>query len=365
MPSAWGPPLAGRAGSGLINRRSFTAQLEQRLARASAAECLAVLFIDLDDFTSVNDTARHAVGDALLVEVARRLEAAVRTTDLVARFGVDEFVAVVSGASDEELCAAAERLRSALAGPYVLAGREVVTHASVGVALAPAGATADDVLRNADLAMYHAEGGGRDRTSCYVPDMHDEAVRRVELAAELRTAIDEGVLTLHYQPIVDLCDGAVGLLQALLRWQRRDGTYVPPAEFIPVAEETGLTVSLGRWVLRQAMRQLAEWRAAGLDVGVAVNLSTRQLESADLVSDVATALSWTGVPPSSLMLEITENVLVDNPARSDERLRQLLTSASWLLWTTSAPASRRWPISASSRSTCSRSTGPSSPGSRS
>jgi diguanylate cyclase (GGDEF)-like protein len=308
--------------TGLLNRRAFTSRLTARLDAGRPGR-LGVLFVDLDDFKAVNDTAGHVVGDALLVEVARRLCAAVRTDDLVARFGGDEFVALIEGSGPGDILAAAERLRTALSGPYDVASEEIATRASIGVAVAGPAATADELLRNADLAMYRAKAGGRDRTELYVPEMHAEAVHRFALAGELRHAVEAELLELRYQPIVDLADGHVRRLEALLRWRRPDGTEVAPGQFVPIAEQAGLIVPLSRWVLREALREVAGWRLHGLSVGIAVNLSARQLDDPDLVDDVARALAEHGVPACALLLEVTENVLVDNLARSSERLAAL------------------------------------------
>jgi diguanylate cyclase (GGDEF)-like protein/PAS domain S-box-containing protein len=301
--------------TGLLNRASFTDHLTRILGVESASGTFAVLFLDLDDFKSVNDTAGHAAGDDLLAVAATRVRESLRDTDIVARFGGDEFVALVSGNGPDAILEVARRLRRVLALPHVVAGREMIMAASIGVAFVSPGASADDLLRNADLAMYRAKRNGRNRYEVYAPQMHQEAVERVELARLMRHALEDQVLSLHYQPIVDLDTGAVRHLEALLRWQRPDGSYIPPSEFVPVAEDCGLIGEIGAWVLRTALLQLGAWRARGLDVGVAVNLSARQLMDPDLVAAVAAALAASGVPAGALMLEITENVLVDS---SDE-----------------------------------------------
>ena len=298
--------------TGLLNRAAFTDHLSRVLGVNSASGTFAVFFLDLDDFKSVNDTAGHAAGDVLLAVAASRVRDSLRDTDLVARFGGDEFVALVSGSDADEILEVARRLRRVLALPHDVGGRHVVMAASIGVAFVTPGASADDLLRNADLAMYRAKRNGRNRYEVYESQMHVDAVERVELAGLLRQAVENEALTLHYQPIVDLDTGGVRHLEALLRWQRPDGTYVPPSVFVPVAEDCGLIGQIGDWVLRTALLQLAAWRCRALDVGVAVNLSARQLVDPGLVGAVATALAASGVPAHALMLEITENVLVDS-----------------------------------------------------
>jgi diguanylate cyclase (GGDEF)-like protein/PAS domain S-box-containing protein len=308
--------------TGLPNRRLFSERLDLRLGNELDG-AVAVLFIDLDDFKAVNDSAGHAAGDALLIEAAGRLVSQLRDGDPVARFGGDEFAALVSGADPDAVLSVAGRLRTTLSAPYLVDGREAVVRASVGVAFATPGADAEELLRNADLAMYRAKATGRDRVEVYAPRLHAEVLHRVEMEQRLRHSLERGGLSLHYQPIVDLRSGRVTRMEALLRWPDEDGRQVPPAEFIPVAEQSGLIVALGGWVLETAIRQCAEWVAAGVRCGVSVNLSARQLEDPGLVRAVREVLTRNKLAPPMLTLEITENTLVENLEVSATRLAAL------------------------------------------
>jgi diguanylate cyclase (GGDEF)-like protein/PAS domain S-box-containing protein len=307
----------------LANRRHFTDHLAEALRREHDGTRVAVLYMDLDGFKAVNDTAGHGAGDLLLAEAARRLTGELRGGDLVARFGGDEFAAVLEDVHPDAALAVAARLRAAVSRPYLVDGREVVVRASVGVAFASPGITVGELLRNADLAMYRAKATGRDRVEVYAPQLHADLMRRVDLEGRLRTAMQRGDFVLQYQPVVDLSDGSVPGVEALLRWRRDDGTLASPAEFIDVAEECGLVVPLGRWVLDEALGQLCQWRGEGLDVRMSVNLSTRQLAEPTIVDEVLEALDQRGLPPEVLTLEITESALVDSFESSSRRLAAL------------------------------------------
>jgi diguanylate cyclase (GGDEF)-like protein len=281
--------------TGLPNRGEFTGRVERALI-GPARGSVAVLFVDLDGFKDVNDSFGHAVGDELLVEAAGRLSREVRERDVVARFGGDEFVAMLTDCTDEMALEVAERLRHELSRPYRVAGREVVVSASIGLSRPGAADDAESALRNADLALYRAKSSGRDRVAVYEPRMHEHVLRRLDGAARLRRALAEDRLRLAYQPIVDLRTGAILGMEALLRFDTQDLPGWGVADAVEAAEESGLIVPIGRWVLDAAVRQSAEWLSLGHEMRVAVNVSARQLEAGDLVDGVEAALARHGLP---------------------------------------------------------------------
>ncbi len=307
--------------TGLPNR----AYVEER-ARESLAEGggrAGVIFLDLDGFTAVNDLVGHGAGDLVLAQAARRLRAVVPAQDTVARWGGDEFAVLVeNAASGPEIVELAERLASAIAGePFRVADREIGLTASVGVALAdesPPGV----VLRNADVAMARAKDSGGGRVEVYAAHMHADVVRRLDLASDLQRAIAREELTLQYQPIVELATSRVVGAEALIRWWRGD-EVVSPRAFLAVAEDSGLIVPLGEWVLRQACSQGAAWRASSWDVGVSVNLSLRQLNAPQFPAQVAAALAESGLPPAALTIEVGERMLIEDGGLIADRLGEL------------------------------------------
>lgn len=309
--------------TGLPNRGSFIHHLNQVLDSLARGRRVAVVYLDLDGFKAVNDSSGHAVGDALLVQAGRRLEEALRAGDVMARFGGDEFAAILPDTDPDVALSVAERLRRTVSSPYLLDGREIVTYASVGIALSGPGLRAEDMLRNADLAMYRAKESGRNRVEMFAPQMHEALVRRVTLESQLRRALEDEQFEVHYQPVVDLDTGAVPRVEALVRWRLPDGSLRMPGEFIPVAEDSGLVVPLGRWVLDTALDQAARWHSLGLPVGVTVNLSARQLDQPGVVSEVLGTLERTGVDPTMLTLEVTESALLRSVDLSRHRLTAL------------------------------------------
>lgn len=310
--------------TGLANRALFRDRVSHALALARRqGRDITVIYLDLDDFKKVNDSLGHAEGDRLLAAVAERFKGCARVTDTVARLGGDEFAVLVEdGRGNEGAAALVERLRDALQLPFRLTSTEVNVSASFGVATSGGEDSADDVLRNADLAMYTAKRQGKGRHATYESQMAADSRRRLELEAALRTAIERHQLELHYQPVVHLETGAVFGFEALVRWDDPRYGLLTPEQFIPLAEETGLIVRLGGWVFREACAQLQRWRAAypGSAWTVSVNLSGRQLQEPGLLHEMRTALAHTAAPPSALVLEITESVLME---QADAALRQL------------------------------------------
>jgi diguanylate cyclase (GGDEF)-like protein/PAS domain S-box-containing protein len=305
--------------TGLANRALFRDRVAHALARqARTPGAVSVLFSDLDDFKTVNDSLGHEAGDQLLVAVAERLRAVMRPEDTTARFGGDEFAILLEDTDEEGTRRAAERILEALRSPFEFHGRQVVMRASIGAAFTTAGSTEpDDLLRQADLAMYTAKTSGKGRFAFYEPHMHEAAVTRMELKGDLEQAIANEDFELFYQPIVDLRSGHVTGVEALVRWRHAERGLVLPTEFIPIAEETGLIVPLGRWVIGEACRQLAAWTAAGrlsgprLDqLSMWVNLSARELQEPEFVQTVADAVERAGIRPERLTLEITESGLM-------------------------------------------------------
>ena len=299
--------------TGLPNRASLLDALT-KMPPSRPHRTSAVLFIDLDNFKDANDAFGHDVGDALLIALAHRLQRHLRAGDLLARLGGDEFAIVVNDVcGPDEAKAIAERLLNAFEEPVRVGEVTLGVCASMGVALADEATSGADLLRNADLAMYEAKRDGGGRVATYKSILHTAAVRRTELEAELRTALAEEQFVLHYQPIVDLATHRIVGTEALIRWQHPTAGLLAPGEFITAAEQSGLIVPLGAWVIRTACTQTAAWQRAEPDaapITVAVNLSPRQLLDRTLVATVAEALHESGLDPSSLCLEITEGSVI-------------------------------------------------------
>jgi diguanylate cyclase (GGDEF)-like protein len=274
-----------------------------------------VLFLDLDRFKLVNDSLGHQFGDRLLQAVAQRLEASLRPGDTVARLGGDEFTILLGDVGDaREAAVIAERVHASLKDPFDLNGRELFVDASVGIALADAASRPDDVMRDADVAMYRAKADGKGRHAVFDGRMHEEVVKRLDLEGALRHAIEEERLEVVYQPIVQTTTGRIAGFEALCRWPDGGG-FVEPAEFVPIAEETGLIVPLGEWVLRTASAQLARWRdtPAGAGIVVTVNVARRQLAETSFADTLAAVLADTAADPRALRLEVKEHDLSANP----------------------------------------------------
>jgi diguanylate cyclase (GGDEF)-like protein/PAS domain S-box-containing protein len=316
--------------TGLANRALLGDRLEHAIARqARTAGPLSVLFLDLDDFKSLNDTLGHAAGDVVLLGVARRLEGCVRPGDTVARFGGDEFAVLLENAGQADAERVARRVLSHLAEPFGVLGRDVRVRASVGVAVAAAAGdravSVDDLLGNADAAMYVAKTRGKDRFEVFEARMRTAAVERSGLRTDLGWALERGELEVHYQPVIDIAGGSVTGFEALLRWRHPRRGLLLPGAFIDLAEDSGLIVPIGAWVVAQACRQARSWADAhpGTRLSMAVNVSARQLHDAGLAGAVAGALAESGVDPATLVLEITESVTVADTDATIARLRSL------------------------------------------
>ena len=313
--------------TGLANRTRFTERVEQALASIGPTD-VAVLFVDLDDFKHVNDSLGHAAGDQLLVATAKRLKSCLRPGDTAARFGGDEFAVLLERVADRDAASAvAARVIDTLHQPFGLQGRTIPIKASVGVAIGRRGVEdADALLRNADVAMYAAKAGGKDRFEVFRPEMHADMVQRLELEAELRHAADRGELVLHYQPIVELASGRITRVEALVRWAHPTRGLLGPAAFVPLAEEHGMIGPIGRWVLDEACRQARCWQdrfPAAPPLSMHVNLSGKQLQQPGLIAEVAQALEACALEPELLTLEITETVLMADIDTVSQRLQDL------------------------------------------
>jgi diguanylate cyclase (GGDEF)-like protein len=315
--------------TGLPNRALLLDRLQQALDRSSRDRVLrAVLFVDLDNFKVINDSLGHKAGDELLTAVAGRLRACLRPGDTAARLGGDEFVVLLDGVTGVgDANRVAERIAEVLDSPIELGERQVVVGASVGIALtADHESEPDDVLRNADVAMYEAKKAGKGRNKVYDPDMFAQALRRLDLGNDLRRAIEQGELRLSYQPKVLLGTDTITGVEALVRWEHPERGLILPDEFIPLAEETGAIVPLGWWVLREACRRSREWGEQyppALPLGVSVNVSGKQFQEADLVQGLAGILQEVGLEPSRLQLEITESVVMADTEYAADMLRGL------------------------------------------
>ncbi|MCU0262386.1 MAG: EAL domain-containing protein [Candidatus Nanopelagicales bacterium] len=316
--------------TGLPNRTLLADRIEAGLARTPRrGERLVVMLLDLDSFKTVNDGLGHGVGDSLLVDVAERLTQVIRPSDTLARFSGDEFAIVCEAIRDPELEILVKAIRQTIAAPFTIATHEVSLTASIGVAPAAPGSSAQSLIREADSAMFRAKSAGRDQAAHFHQTMHDQATARLDDQLGLRRALERDELRAHYQPVIDLNSGETVGVEALVRWQHPERGLIGPDEFIPLAEDTGLILPLGAWMLETALAQLQRWRRAMPEAGdlwVAVNLSPRQLTDPDLIHKVARALAETGVPPGNLHLELTETAVmnsVDESTATLDALRQL------------------------------------------
>jgi diguanylate cyclase (GGDEF)-like protein/PAS domain S-box-containing protein len=312
--------------TGLPNRAQLAVQLERILTEADRHQRLAaVMFLDLDNFKVVNDSLGHEAGDTLLKAVADCLRESVRPGDTVARLGGDEFVVTLANVGHlDDIARVADKILESLGRPLTIAGRELVVTSSIGISVYPLDhKNSEGLIKNADIAMYHAKERGRNNYQFFTAELDTRVKRRMALESSLRGALARGELALAFQPQVELVSGRVIGVEALARWQHPEWGAVSPAEFIPVAEETGLILSLGEWVLRESCRKAMAWRGAGHPLKVSVNLSTRQFEDARLLETVAGALADSGLPPAYLELEITESLLMKDLDGSANLLTKL------------------------------------------
>jgi len=314
----------------LANRALFVERVRHAVSRARREQAgLAVLFMDLDDFKTINDSLGHAAGDAVLLDVAKRLDECIRASDTAARFGGDEFAVLledVAGAQDA--ADTAERILESFGVPLSVEGKQIFIGSSLGISVVEgeAIADADELIRNADAAMYIAKRDGKGGYRLFEPAMHEGVLERLELRGDLQRAMAAGQLELHYQPVVRLSDGGVTGVEALIRWRHPERGIVPPDLFVPLAEEMGLIVPIGRWVLREACRQARQFQTllpAEPPLTMAVNLSVKQLQHSDVAADVTDALAESGLAPSCLTLEITETVMMTDTETSVQRLNDL------------------------------------------
>ncbi len=314
----------------LANRRRFIDRLEHALLRLQrSGGALALLFMDLDDFKRVNDSLGHSAGDRLLTDVAERVQGCLRSVDTVARLGGDEFAVLLEDLHDlDEAAVVADRILRALKEPFVIGDTELLVRASIGISYASGtrAADAETLMQEADTAMYAAKSHGKGQFKVFEEDMHASMLQRLELLSDLRRAIDQSEFVVHYQPIMSLKKGGLFGFEALVRWIHPARGLVPPLDFIPLAEESGLIVPLGHWVLSEACRQAAQWQAAYPQSGdwtLSVNVSARQLQHAGFVGDVARVLRETSFPPDRLILELTESAVMQDMRGTLGSLRQL------------------------------------------
>ena len=313
----------------LPNRALFMDRLQRAIEgqRRHPDSSFAVLFLDLDRFKLVNDSLGHVVGDELLVAVASRLMDIMRSSDTVARLGGDEFAVLIEGVEhDADPVRAARRIQDALSEPFPLAEHDLFTTVSIGIAVSATGyAHPQDVLRDADIAMYRAKARGKARHEVFDTAMHERTVELLQFETDLRRAIDRGELRVHYQPLFDLASGALTGFEALVRWQRGD-SLINAQEIVSLAEETGLIVPIGEWVLRESLRQMKEWDLAGVTektLDLHVNLSPRQLLHPNVIDRLREIITESGVEPERLHLEVTESLLIENAAAAAELLHAL------------------------------------------
>ncbi|WP_131801520.1 putative bifunctional diguanylate cyclase/phosphodiesterase [Klenkia brasiliensis] len=310
----------------LPNRVHLQELVEAELARVDGRST-AVLVLDVDEFKSVNDSLGHDAGDLLIRQVASRLSRAVGELDTVGRMGGDEFVVLGRDVDAAGAHALAQRCRAVFAEPFALAGAMVPLTASIGVAVADAGThTAADLVRDADLAKYAAKAAGRNTVTAFSDELRASAQRRLRVTSELSDAIDAGQMVVHYQPLLHLRTRTVTGVEALVRWEHPERGLLPPSEFVPVAEASGLVDELTRWVLATVARDAAAWDAMGLPLTAAVNISATHMGSGTLVSDVTSVLATSGLRPERLVLELTETSVAEDPERAAEQFAELRVS---------------------------------------
>lgn len=311
--------------TGLSNRLDLAGRIDEavgNLERGSPG--IALLLLDLDGFKAVNDSFGHAIGDELLMMVARRLRGSLRPKDVAARLGGDEFAVLLERVDHDAAFATAQRVLAAVSTPFVLSRSTVAISASIGLVHATDACGSQDLMRDADVAMYRAKADGKSRVISFEPAMQARVMRRLRLETELRDSVENGDFVLHFQPLVDLANLEIVGVEALIRWQHPTRGLLPPGEFIDVAEDTGLIVPIGRWVIEQATHEAAAWQSAsGQPLSISVNLSPRQLHDPDLIDIAARAIRSAGLPAEALIIEITENLLLKDAELARSRLAAL------------------------------------------
>ena len=316
--------------TGLPNRLLFMERLEQTVTRSrqNADQQFAVLFLDLDRFKVINDSLGHLIGDQLLIAISRRLEACVSREDTVSRLGGDEFTILLEHIQNlEDVKKIAERVHKALSTSFNLNGHEIFTSVSIGITLSTTKyELPEDLLRGADIAMYRAKASGRACHEVFDTEMHTRVVKLLQLENDLRRAVERQEFFLNYQPIVAIATGKITGFEALVRWQHPEQGLVSPVKFVPMAEETGLIIPIGQWVLREACRQMKAWHTAFSDqppLSISVNLSSRQFAQSSLIEQISQILADTGLDAHHLKLEITESVIMENPDSAMDMMLQL------------------------------------------
>jgi diguanylate cyclase (GGDEF)-like protein/PAS domain S-box-containing protein len=316
--------------TGLANRALFAERVRHAIARTRREhQSVAVVFLDLDDFKTINDSLGHQAGDEVLVEVAKRIATSIRTTDTAARFGGDEFAILLEDIDGvQEAADTADRVLEAVALPLRVAHKELSIRCSIGISVVSQAAStgAEELIRDADAAMYRAKRDGKGSYRLFEPEMHEGVLARLELRTDLQRAIATEQLELHYQPVVRIVDGSISGVEALLRWRHPERGMIAPDQFIPLAEETGLIIPIGRWVLREGCRHARRMRdavPATRDLTMSINLSVKQLQHSDVIADVRDAVDEAGIDPSALTLEITETVLMADTELAVTRLQEL------------------------------------------
>jgi diguanylate cyclase (GGDEF)-like protein len=311
--------------TGLPNRILMGERLEFALGWSKREhKSFAVFFIDLDRFKDINDSLGHDFGDRVLIEVSRRISTCLRHSDTAARLGGDEFLVLLLDVTMRGAEVIADKVLEALAEPFVFEDVTFTVTCSIGIALYPSdGETADDLIKNADTAMYRVKERGRAGFRFYQRQMNVDILSRMKLDHAMRQALANNEFRLHYQPQIEMATGAIIGAEALLRWRHAEMGQVAPDRFIPLAEESGFIIPLGDWVLKEAVRQAAQWRAQGMELVVAVNVSALQFQKTDFVTSVSQALEASGLPPAALELELTESILVQGVDEAIPRLRAL------------------------------------------
>jgi len=316
--------------TGLANRALFAERVRHAIARTRREHhSVAVVFLDLDDFKTINDSLGHAAGDEVLVEVAKRLATSIRASDTAARFGGDEFALLLEDIDGvQEAADTADRVLESLALPLRVAHKELSLRCSIGISVVSQGVAAgtEELIRDADAAMYRAKRDGKGSYRMFEPEMHEGVLARLELRTDLQRAIATEQLELYYQPVVRISDGSITGVEALLRWRHPERGMIPPDQFIPLAEETGLIIPIGRWVLREGCRHARRMRddlPAAADLTMSINLSVKQLQHSDVIADVRDAVDEAGIDPCALTLEITETVLMADTELAVTRLQEL------------------------------------------